>query len=77
MQHPILMGHDGGGEDDTLIWEARAQVDLAVLIERYLVENPPPARASHPHLYRAWAADLRLAGEAGLEAMGAVRLRTA
>jgi hypothetical protein len=77
MQHPILTGHDGGGETAALTWEARAQVDLAILIERYLMENPPPPRATHPHLYRAWAADLRLAGEAGLAALGAARLRSA
>lgn len=57
------------------VWEARAQVDIAVLIERYLTENPPPPAATHPHLYRAWASDMRLAGEAGLEDLAVPRLR--
>lgn len=76
-QGPILRGHDGGGEAEALVWEARAQADMAVLIERYLTENPPPPRATHHHLYQAWASDLRLAGEVGLEALGAPRLRIA
>ncbi len=76
-QPPILMGHAGGGEDETRIWEARAQLDLAVLIERYLTQNPPPPTSSHPHLYRAWASELRLAGEAGLGELGAAHLRIA
>lgn len=76
-QPPILRGHDGGRQDDARVWEARAQVDLAVLIERYLTENPPPPGATHHHLYRAWASDLRLAGEEALGALGAARLRIA
>lgn len=76
-QPPILMGHAGGGEDEARLWEARAQVHLAVLIEQYLIQNPAPPTATHPHLYRAWAADLRLAGEAALEELGATHLRIA
>ncbi|MES2867848.1 MAG: hypothetical protein V4703_14015 [Actinomycetota bacterium] len=76
-QPPILTSHDGGGERDALIWQARAQVDIAVLIERYLIEHPPSASATDPALYRAWAAELRAAGEEDLRALGVAHLRTA
>ncbi len=64
-------------ERDALVWQARAQTDLAVLIERYLMEHPPPSAATDPDLYRGWAADLRAAGQADLEALAARRLRVA
>jgi hypothetical protein len=56
-------------------WQARARLDIAVLIERYLTENPPPAGSRHAGLYSAWAAGLRAAGEAHLAELQAHRLR--
>lgn len=64
-------------ERDAKVWQARTQVGLAVVIERYLKENPAPPTATDPLLYRRWAAELRAAGEADLEALGELRLRAA
>lgn len=75
MQGPILKSHDGGQPRDAAEWEARARLDVAVLIERYLTENPPPPGAFHADLYRSWAASLRGAGQAHLAELGADRLR--
>lgn len=77
MQHPLMEAHDGGAEDAVLAWEGRAQLDIAVMIERYLTENPPPGQSHHPRHYRAWTADLRTAGEVRLAAARARRLRVA
>lgn len=77
MQHPILTPHDGGSEDAIPIWEGRAQVDLAVMISRYLAEHPPPGPTPHLSHWTAWADDLRRSGEVRLEAMAARRLRSA
>jgi hypothetical protein len=62
---------------DVAVWEARAQADIGLMIERYLIEHPPPPGSHHQRLYRSWAADLRDAGEADLAELGAGRLRTA
>ena len=75
MNRPILKGHDGGPPRDVAEWEARARIDVAILIERYLTENPPPTASVHAEKYQAWAAGLRAAGEAHLTDLGAARLR--
>lgn len=58
-----------------LVWQARAQVEIATLIERYLSEHPSPPTASHPAAYRRWASGLRAAGDAALARLGERRLR--
>lgn len=64
-------------ERDAKVWQARTQVGLAVVIERYLTENPPPPTATDQLLYLRWSAELRAAGEADLEALGELHLRAA
>ena len=56
-------------------WEARAQVDVGVMIDRYLAEHPPPAASRGHDLLALWARRLRRAGRARLRAQGASRLR--
>ena len=74
---PVLTSHDGGQPHDVAEWEARARLDVAILIERYLSQNPPPAASAHAEKYRSWASGLRAAGEAHLVALAARRLRAA
>lgn len=58
-------------EREALLWQARAQLDLAAIVERYLAQNPPPAMATDHRLYRRWAGELREAGEGDLKALKA------
>lgn len=58
---------DPRDEHDALVWQARAQVDIGVLIEKYLTEHPAPVLAAHAGLYRRWAQELVAAGEARME----------
>lgn len=76
-QGPLLNGITGGREDAVVAWEGRMQIDVAVMIERELAENPPPGPTPHLEHYQAWAQQLRAAGEARLEAARARRLRIA
>jgi hypothetical protein len=77
VQHPILTGHDGGAQHAVTAWEGRAQVAMAVFIDRYLSENPCPGFSSHVACYERWSETLRASGEARLEATRERRLRSA
>lgn len=75
MQHPILTGHDGSAEVEPELWAAQAQLEIAVLILRYLAGNPPPGPSQTHRDFRRWAEDLRLDGEDLLAARGLRSLR--
>lgn len=60
MQHPIMTGHNGSEEVEPELWAAQAQVDIAVLIQRYLAENPPPGPSQTHRDFRLWATNLQL-----------------
>ncbi len=69
-------GEEDGGPRAALVWQARAQIDLAVLIERYLTEHPPPAGATHHLDYHDWTRRMDRAGRCVLEELRARRLRS-
>lgn len=73
----LSKAREGGTEAAVIAWEGRAQINIAVLIERYLTESPPPGPTRHLAHYQAWADDLRAAGKARLEVAGARRFRVA
>lgn len=75
MQHPILAVLEGGVAPDVASWEARAQVEVATLIELYLSQRPAPGPSRHRDLYERWAQELREAGEARLASQGDRRLQ--
>ncbi len=77
VQGPILSAVDGGVAADVQAWEARAQIDVALLIDRYLAESPPPGESHHAELFALWSRQCRAAGEARLASLGARRLRQA
>jgi hypothetical protein len=77
MQPPILTPHRGGATTTVETWEARAEGDIAVLIDRYLAEHPCPAPSPvHDDLVR-WSHALAADGRARLRELGAARLRSA
>lgn len=75
VQHPILTPHDGGAARSVATWEARAEVDFAVFIRRYLAERPCPGPSSYLEEFRRWADRLERHGLDRLQASGAQRLR--
>lgn len=70
MQHPILTGHDGSEEAEPELWAAQAQMDISVLIQRYLAENPPPGPSQTHRDFRLWATNLQRDGQDRLAARG-------
>lgn len=64
---------DGGVAE----WEARVGVDLAVLIRRYLSENPCPGASSTADRVEAWASALDECSRGRLADLGTRRLRRA
>lgn len=59
---------------ETAEWDARAEVEIGVLIHAYLLNHPPPpASTTAPRLERI-AIDLQECGRANLAALGARRL---
>lgn len=62
---------------DPIEWDARAEVAIAVMIRRYLAENPPPRSSRVAGDLAAWAENLDLDGQARLAARGAAHLRVA
>jgi hypothetical protein len=57
-------------------WDARAELDVAIFIERYLAERPPPAASELEADLKRWARQLRTDGEQRLWMLGASRLTT-
>jgi len=57
------------------IWDARFEVDLAVMIRRYLAEHRPPRGSAVAADAERWADNLERSGQARLDAAGARRLR--
>ena len=47
-------------------WDARAMLHVGLMIERYLVEQPPPDGSVVARDLADWAQRLRLCGEADL-----------
>jgi len=58
-------------------WDARAELDLALFIKRYLHENRPPAGSRLVADLADYAELLRSDGERRLDALHARRLRAA
>jgi hypothetical protein len=56
-------------------WDAHAEYDIGVMIERYLSQNPPPGDASFQEPFDRWAGQLRRSGQARLEELRARPLR--
>lgn len=75
MQDPIgqLVGEAPPGSVDE--WEARAQLDIGLLIARYLADRPAPGRSRHADLYRQWSDSLQAAGRSRLMDVGARRFQ--
>ena len=44
-------------------WEARTQVDIGVMIARYIAEHPCPGPSRHPNMWTDWSTQLREAGQ--------------
>jgi hypothetical protein len=70
-----MVRHEGGDDDAAERWDARAEVDVAVLIRRYLSDHPPPASSELAADLRLWSQNLTHDGLARLEACGGRRLR--
>ncbi len=58
------------------LWDARAERDVGLFIERYLTENPPPDGALYADDLAEWARNLKDAGTRCLDACGASPLRS-
>ncbi len=56
-------------------WDARCEIDLAVIFRRYLAENPPPGRSRIADDLQEWAENLERDGTHRLEALNGRRLR--
>lgn len=77
MQHPIMSALKGDATDTVETWEARAEIDVAIFIGRYLAERPCPGPSRlHDDLDR-WGRNLQHDGQARLQELGATRLRLA
>lgn len=61
--------------DEAIIWDARSELDVAVLIRCYLHENPPPADSAVARDWVRWAERLEADGQVRLAAAGATTLR--
>lgn len=57
------------------VWDAHAEHEIGVLIERYLTEHPAPDGATCAEPFARWAGELHRSGQARLEALGEQRLR--
>jgi hypothetical protein len=77
MNRPLLTTHDGGGADAAAAWDARAELDLSIMIDRYLSENPPPKASQLQLDLRELVSLLRFDGEARLAELGVPPLRVA
>jgi hypothetical protein len=57
-------------ESEGALWDARSEVDVAVLVNRYLLENPAPDDAEMPAELQRWAGRLAAHGRVRLRALG-------
>lgn len=55
-------------------WDARATLDIGMLIERYLSERPPPCETLTSAAWTTWSAQLKERGEDRLATLGSRRL---
>jgi len=62
-------------EEEAEVWAAQAETDIAVLIQRYLAENPPPGPSRIHEDFRLWATNLQRDGQDRLAALGRRPLR--
>ncbi len=69
-QRPLVRLLDGGSSQALLEWESRAEMDLGVLIRRYLCEHPCPGESQVAADLGQWAAALTADGQARLEDLG-------
>jgi hypothetical protein len=65
----------GGRSPEVEAWEARAVTDLAVILFRYVHENPCPGDSRIALEMGEWAASLELSGQARRAALQVARLR--
>jgi hypothetical protein len=77
MQHPIMRRLEGGATATVETWEARAEANIAVLITRYLAENPCPGPSPIARDLARWSRALAADGQARLQEAGEPRLRMA
>lgn len=61
-------------EEDPTVWDARAEVDVGLMIGRYLAERPPPAGSAIAADLEEWGERLSRDGEARLAALQRPRL---
>ncbi len=61
--------------DAGAVWDGRAEHDVGLMIERYLVENPPPEGSRFADDFAEWARNLREHGAQRLEDIGVSPLR--
>jgi hypothetical protein len=68
---------EGGATAAVQTWEARAEADLAVLIQRYLAEHPCPGPSLIEADLARWSRALAADGQARLAELDQPRLRMA
>lgn len=74
---PVSAVGDAPARSQSPEWDARAQLEIGVLVSRYLADHPAPGPTSCRDDLQLWAAELSLAGEVDLQALGARRLQLA
>ena len=58
-----------------VVWDAQAEYDLGVLMQRYLAEHPPPDDSLFARDFEKWAENLVAHGRRNLGVRGARPLR--
>lgn len=61
---------------DAARWDAQAEYDIGVMVQRYLHDNPPIAESEVARLLTNCAGDLEASGERRLLSLGYRRLRS-
>lgn len=64
-----------GDPDEAALWDARSEIDIALLITRYLAESRPPADAVLTSQWEEWASHLLHDGRDRLAVLGRPPLR--
>lgn len=73
MQHPLVIGHQGGRSHGAVRWDADAQIAFAAFVKRYLEQNPAPSGAATAHDFLQWSEALERDGRARLAELGPAR----
>lgn len=77
VQHPMPNLHAAHEDAAVETWEALFERDMAIILRRYLVENPPPKSSRLAADALLWAENLELLGRVRQVAGGVRRLRVA